>query len=70
MSRAEKIHHRERLKGNRRRHWGRDLVNEPEILARTVNTPKPCSCFACGNRRKHEGETMQERRHQIIGVEE
>lgn len=65
MSRAEKFHHRERLKVNRRQHWGRDLLNEPEVLARAVNTPKPCSCLMCGNRRKHAHDTMQERRIKV-----
>jgi len=27
-----------------------------------VDTPKPCSCLMCGNRRKHSGDTMQERK--------
>ena len=62
MSRAQRRHHRERLKNKRRYHWGRDLMAEPEVLARTVNTPKPCSCLLCGNRRKHAGGTLQERR--------
>lgn len=62
MSRAEKVHHRERLKANRRLHWGRDLINEPIPLAKAVNTPTPCSCLMCGNRRKHSHDTMQERR--------
>ena len=44
----------------RRFHWGRDLSREPEILARVVNTPNPCSCAMCGNTRWWAGETMQE----------
>lgn len=66
MSRAEKFHHRERLKAKRRNHWGRDLLREPKVLARAVNTPKPCSCLACGNERKHSGSTMQERRADCV----
>lgn len=62
MTRDSKFHHRERLKLNRRNHWGRDLSAQPEILSRAVNTPKPCSCFMCGNARKHAGATLQERR--------
>ena len=57
---AERRHHRERLMRKRRFHWGRDLSREPEILARVVNTPKPCSCAMCGNTRWWAGETMQE----------
>lgn len=65
MSRAEKFHHRERLKAKRRHHWGRDLLNDQSTLARAVNTPTPCSCLMCGNRREHEGQTMQERRIEL-----
>jgi len=68
--RAIRRHHRERLKKNRRFHWGRDLRQEPKILAMAINTPTPCSCAMCCNPRskksinhKSEPETMQERRH-------
>lgn len=70
MSRARKRHHRERLKKKRRYHWGRDLLTEPEVLAKAVNTPKPCSCMMCGNERRHSGDTMQERRIKDIEHEE
>ena len=62
MGRAERRHHRERLMRNRRFHWGRDLSGEPEVLARAVDTPTPCSCLMCGNARRRSGPTMQERR--------
>jgi hypothetical protein len=62
MSLALKLHHRQRLKRNRRFYWGRDLGKEPKRLARVVNTKKPCSCIMCGNARKHSGPPRQERR--------
>jgi len=62
MSRALRRHHRERLKKNRRFHWGRDLKDEKKALSIAVDTPKPCSCLMCGNARRHSGNTMQERR--------
>lgn len=62
MSRAERIHHRDRLKKARRRYWGRDLSTEPKRLAQAVECPARCSCWVCGNQRQHEGPTMQERR--------
>lgn len=59
--RAERRHHRERLKKARRHHWGRDLSKEPHGMA--VDTPTPCSCPMCGNPRKFfQEKTMQERR--------
>lgn len=54
-------HHVARLKKARRFHWGRDLINDPKRLAKTVNTPCSCSCHMCGNPRKWWNEkTMQE----------
>lgn len=65
--RAIRRHHRERLKKTRRNYWSMDFDREfnPEFLdqeietkklGKVVNTPHPCSCYACGNPRKHFGE--------------
>lgn len=32
-------------------------------IGRLANTPKACSCWMCGNQRRIEGDTMQERRY-------
>lgn len=60
MSRSLKFHHRDRIKHNRRFHWGRDLRGDEKALSKAVSTPHPCSCLFCGNRRKHSGQTRQE----------
>ena len=60
--RAERRHHVARIKAARRFYWGRDLSKEPVVLAKAVRTPHPCSCRVCGNDRKFEGRTIQERR--------
>jgi len=62
--RAVRRHHRQRLRAHRRFHWGRDISREhPRSLAGVVDTPTPCSCWMCGNRRRYFGErTLQERR--------
>jgi hypothetical protein len=63
--RAERRHQVARLKKKRRIHWGwwRDLSKTPSELGKAVKTPRPCSCWACGNERKYFGiETIQERR--------
>jgi hypothetical protein len=55
-------HHARRLKRKRRRYWGRSLVSQRDagIVAKT---PKPCSCWMCGNPRRYSGEpTLQERK--------
>lgn len=68
MSLAEKRHHRARIKNNRRFYWGRDLMNATKIQQGIViNTPKPCSCLMCGNKRRHSGETRQEKRASYKG---
>lgn len=61
--RAERRHHRERLKKSRRLHWGRDLAGDKRQHAQVVDTPTPCSCFMCGNPRRYfDVKSMQERR--------
>ncbi len=65
MSIELKRHHRDRLKKNRRFHWGRDLLHEEKNLSKAIDTPCPCSCFMCGNPRRYfKALTMQERRAQ------
>ena len=34
----------------------------PRAIGMVVSTPKLCSCWMCGHRRRHEGPTIQERR--------
>lgn len=58
--RAERLHHRERLKANRRFHWGRDLRLEPAVLGQVVDTPTPCSCALCSARKRGE-KSIRER---------
>jgi hypothetical protein len=62
MSRTLKIHHRQRLSKKRQLHFSRDLTTNPKELAKTINTPTPCSCWMCGNQRKHHGLTLQEQK--------
>jgi len=77
MSRAERRHHRARLKKNRRNYWGYgrqgwnifDIKEMSAYQAGVVTrTPTPCSCYMCGNQRhntwqnKKECLTMQERK--------
>ena len=76
MTWAMRRHHRERIKRARRHYWGRDRALTPGQLGIVVDTPHPCSCLLCANRRKHIGETIQELRtdkpgdwHKIIGID-
>lgn len=43
-------------------HWYSRLRSQPHVSKRFAVTPKPCSCFVCGNRRKVEGPSISERR--------
>jgi len=60
--RAIRRHHIARLKKKRQHYWLGGLTLRSLGIA--ANTPKPCSCYACGNPRRHFGRrTIQERRH-------
>lgn len=58
-------HHLRLIKALRlARRWG-VWLNDPEHIhewaSKMAITPKPCSCFGCGNPRRHFGElTLQE----------
>lgn len=61
MKRALRRHHVARLKAARRFHWEQDLRADAKFLAKVVDTPCPCSCWMCGNPRRHLNElTRQE----------
>lgn len=64
--RALRRHHQARLKKARRFLWGprRDLHSEPgRAIGIAIDTPKPCSCWMCGNPRRYFGErSLQELR--------
>lgn len=70
MTRAERRHRRVRaisrgLRLERNRHMRPDWVACYYIgqIGKLAKTRQPCSCYCCGNPRRHFGElTMQERR--------
>ncbi|MEZ4886429.1 MAG: hypothetical protein R3E32_16960 [Chitinophagales bacterium] len=65
--RAIRRHHRARLLNKRKNYWGRawSIEDEP-ISKKVINTPKPCSCFMCGNPRRYWKEkTFQEQKFRI-----
>lgn len=57
-----------RLKEDRNQHYN-DLScpcwHDKKAMARFKEQPQWCSGSCCGNQRKHEGPTMQERRHDV-----
>ncbi len=44
-----------------RSQFARECSYERQLMT-ARKTGKPCSCYLCGNRRKYEGETAQERK--------
>lgn len=68
MSRAVRRHHRKRIfKKRKRKCQERYGCDHDDIFYRQmINTPTPCSCFMCGNPRRHFGEiTLQERKAKL-----
>jgi len=58
---AIRIHHEQRLKKKRASYWFGDKKSGRSARM-VIDTPKPCSCWMCGNPRKHLGEkTLKER---------
>ena len=57
-----------RLKEDRNQHY-RTLDcpcwTDPAVIARFKEQPKQCSCWMCGNQRRMEGDTIQERREKL-----
>lgn len=59
MSIALRRHHTHRLRITRRFHFGMDLsVDHPLLLRKAIDTPTPCSCWMCGNPRKHSKDKL------------
>ena len=54
MDRALRRHHRQRVKNNRKKYWTVFPHEEsPRRLGIITTTPCICSCWMCGNPRKH-----------------
>ncbi len=62
LSRALRRHHRLRLKRRRAGYWNGATTTSPRHAGKCLRSPASCSCWLCGNRRKHHGPTFQERR--------
>ncbi|MEM6343146.1 MAG: hypothetical protein AAF927_04675 [Bacteroidota bacterium] len=63
--RALRRHHRDRLKQKRKHYWGGDLAENSKSHL-LINTPKPCSCFMCGNPRKFaKAPSLQEQKSEL-----
>lgn len=61
QKRALRRHHAARLK-TKRSHYYNAGAGGPVAFGKVYHTPCLCSCWMCGNQRKHHGAGMQERR--------
>jgi hypothetical protein len=57
---ALRRHHDRRLKRKRRLYGSLCKSDSPKVFGRTFQTPCRCSCWMCGNQRKHHGLKIQE----------
>ena len=61
MHRAQRRHHYRRLKQKRRHYYSGYGRHRNDVQGRLANTATLCSCWMCGNPRKHFGKkTRQE----------
>lgn len=67
-TKAFRRHQTERKKAwatNAAREWYKTEPTARQI-GRLLHTPKACSCLMCGNQRRIEGDTIQERKSEDI----
>jgi hypothetical protein len=63
QSRADRRHHMQRLKQRVADYYIGHARDDARARGRLAKTRTPCSCWMCGNPRRHLGErTLQERR--------
>ena len=60
MNKALRRHHANRLKKKRSRYWGNHAGSSAKTLGQCLATPCLCSCYLCGNKRRHFGLTIKE----------
>ena len=60
---AIRRHHEQRIKKKRSKYFNCWNPDDPVLVGIISKTPKPCSCYSCGNPRKHfKIKTYQERK--------
>lgn len=62
-SRGIRRHHEQRIKSRVRRYYGGLAVDDPRYIGKIAHARRLCSCWLCGNPRRHWGQaTIQELR--------
>jgi hypothetical protein len=62
MKSALRRHHRQRIMQKRWRRCDWLKAIKPENVGKYIDTPHPCSEMCCGNQRRWQGPTRQERK--------
>ena len=63
-ARALRRHHENRMKRRVEKHYSEHAPRSARATGKRAQTRQPCSCWMCGNPRRHFGErTLQERRN-------
>ncbi|EGR2692171.1 hypothetical protein D5E81_24530 [Vibrio parahaemolyticus] len=63
--RALRRHHLQRVKSNRKTYWGNSANISSRRLGICVSTPCVCSCWMCGNQRKHYGLSFSDQKRSL-----
>lgn len=66
VKRSIRRHHAERLKSNRKMYWGKAANSSKRLLGLCISTPCVCSCWMCGNQRKHYGASISDKKRNSI----
>jgi hypothetical protein len=62
LNRALRRHHEKRLKNKVKSYRNYSIAENPKLIGKCFTAPAGCSCWLCGNRRKHHGLTLQEQK--------
>lgn len=66
LKRALRRHHSLRIAEKRQGYWGGHAKQSKRLLGICTNTPCVCSCYSCGNQRKHWGKDHAEKRQRTL----
>jgi hypothetical protein len=65
-SRRQRRANRDKIKSLRANYWGHGVPLTPRLLGIVADTPKPCSCWLCGNPRHHYNEVTRQEQVAVL----
>ncbi len=69
INRAIRRHHRQRIKNKVKDYYAGAHKNNPRYLGIAINTQQPCSCYGCGNPRKHFKDVTKQEKIRTLDFE-